>query len=268
MPEIPGGIQRYQAEDFRQFTLTTTPVRPTTVSYVLYDPNGASLALSSISPVNSGVTVQESAVSGVNSTGLFHIEYTIPATLGFYIGEWKAFNTASQAAIIRHEFEIYRTEPRSFLSYGNVADVLRTARVLFKAYEFTARDIQDYMEPADDRINAMLANVMTVPVTPNMPILRDCVKAMALWGIYTDKFAEVKRDAPPGIYSHYKSCMEFFAEVMSGNAILVTDSGAIVLPTGLASTTQDYKPIFDLRPFEDMRPDPDVISFNVDEDED
>ena len=267
MAEIPGGIARYQADDFRQFTLTTTPIRPTTVSYVLRDPNGALLDVASISPVNSGVTVTESAVGGVNSTGLFHIEYVLATTPGFYVGEWKAFNTASQAGVVRHEYEVVRTEARSFWSYGEVADVLRTARVLFNQHNVTAREIQDYMEPADDRINGMLGKVMTVPVTPNMPILRDCNKAMALWGFYSDRFAEVKREAPPGIKAHYDSCMKFFADVMSGNAVLITDSGAIQLPSGMASTTYDFKPIFDLRDFGDMRADPDFVDQDESEDD-
>ena len=267
MAEIPGGIQRYQADDFRQFTLTTTPTRPTTVAYVLRDPNGSLLDITSISAVNSGIVVTESAVGAVNSTGLFHIEYVLATTPGFYVGEWKAFNAASQAGVIRHEYEVVRTEARSFWSYGEVADVLRTARVLFNQHNITAREIQDYMEPADDRINAMLGKVMTVPVTPNMPILRDCNKAMALWGMYSDRFAEVKREAPPGIKAHYESCMEFFAEVMSGNAVLVTDSGIIQLPTGMASTTYDFKPIFDLRDFSVMRPDPNFVAQDQDDDD-
>lgn len=268
MAEIPGGIQRYQADDFRQFTMTATITHPTTVSYALYDPLGALLLVNSISNVNSGVTVAESAVGAVTSTGLFHIEYVVPATPGFYTSEWKAYNATSQAGVIRQEFEVIRTEPRSFLSYGNVADVLRTARVVFKAYDITAREIQDYMEPSDDKINGMLGKVMTVPVTPNMPILRDCNKAMSLWGFYSDRFAEVKKEAPPGIKEHYDSCIKFFAEVMSGNAVLVTDSGVITLPTGFRSTTQDYKPIFDLRDFEVMRVDPEVIDLSDDEDDD
>ena len=268
MAEIPGGIRRYQADDFKQFTLAATISRPTTVGYTLYDPAGAVLPISSISAVNSGVTVAESAVSGNNSSGLYHVEFVLPTTQGFYVSEWKAFNATSQAGVVRQEFEIVRTEARSFWSYGELADVLRTARVLFNQHEVTAREIQDYMEPSDDRINAMLGMVMTVPVTPNMPILRDCNKAMTLWGYYTDKFSEVKREAPPGIKAHYDSCMKFFAEVMSGNAVLVTDSGIVQAPFILGSTTEDFKPIFDYRPFEDMRADPDFVDQDIDEDDD
>lgn len=268
MAEIPGGIQRYQADDFRQFTLAATVTRPTTVAYNLYDPLGALLPINSISAVNSGVTVAESAVGAVTSTGLFHIEYVLPTTPGFYTSEWKAFNAASQAGVVRQEFEVIRTEPRSFWSYGEVADVLRTARVIFRTHDITAREIQDYMEPSDDKINAMLGTVMTVPVTPSMPILRDCNKAMTLWGFYTDRFAEVKRDAPPGIKSHYDSCMKFFAEVMSGNAVLVTDSGIVQAPFILGSTTEDFKPIFDHREPHYWRVDPDRIDEEHDEDDD
>lgn len=267
MADIPGGIKRYQGDDFRQFTLAATVTRPVTVSYLLFDPVGAVLALDSISAVNSGVTVAESAVGAVNSTGLYHIEYVLPATPGFYVGQWTAFNTASQGAIVRQEFEIIRTEARSFYSYGNVADVLRTARVLFKQHDITARDMQDYMEPSDDKINAMLGTVMSVPVAPTPPILRDCNKAMTLWGFYTDRFSEVKRDAPPGIKAHYDSCMKFFAEVMSGNAVLVTDSGVIEAPFQYGSTTQDFKPVFDHRRPEAWRVDPDWIDYNKGEDE-
>lgn len=268
MAEIPGGIKRYQADDFRQFTLTATVTRPTTVTYALYDPLGALLPISSISAVNSGLTVQESAVGAVTSTGLYHIDYVIPATPGFYVSEWKAFNATSQGAIIRQEFEVIRTEARSFYSYGNVADVLRTARVLFRAHDITAREIQDYMEPADNKMNALLGRVMTVPISPTPAVLRDCNKALTLWGFYNDRFAEVKREAPPGIEARYTACMEFIAEVMSGNAVLVTDSGIIQQSLVMGSTTEDYKPIFDLRDFEVMRTDPDRIDAEDAEDED
>src|SRR5215831_8238597 len=121
MAEIPGGMPRYEADDYRQFTLTATLTRPTTVSYQLIDPNGQSLAISSISAVNSGVQVTDSAYPvGVNSSGLYHIEYTLPTTPGFYTSVWRAFNTASNAGIVRSEFEVIKTQPRSFFSYGNV----------------------------------------------------------------------------------------------------------------------------------------------------
>lgn len=267
MAEIAGGIRRLQADGLWQFTMTATVVHPAAVTYELFDPLGAALGVSSISPVNSGVTVQESAIGLVTSTGLFHIEYVLPTTPGFYTGVWKAFNVASQPGIIRDEFEVVKTEPRSFRSYGNVADIVRTARVMFKAYDITARDVQDYMEPADNQIDAMLGMIMAVPVMPTPAKLRDCNKAMALWGMYSDRFAEVKREAPPGIKAHYDACMKFFADVMSGNAVLVTDSGAIQLARTFGSTTQDFKPVFDMREPKSWRVDPDLIDAIKDEDD-
>jgi phage gp36-like protein len=127
--------------------------------------------------------------------------------------------------------------------------------------------MQDYMEPADGRIDSMLGRVMTVPVSPTPAILRDCNKAFTLWMFYSDRFAAAKDEAPPGIKDRYDACMEFFSEVMSGNAVLVTDSAVLITPTTLDSTTKDFKPIFDLRDFGDMRADPDFVEQDDDEDE-
>lgn len=267
MAEIAGGVQRYQADDFRQFTLTATVTRPMTVTYQLFDPLGALLPITSISPVNSGVFVQESATIAVNSSGLFHIEYVIPTTVGFYTSVWKAYNVASQAGVIRQEFEVIRTEPRSFRSYGNVADILRTARVIFKQHDITAREMQDYMEPSDNRIDSMLAKVTTVPVDPAPPILRDCNKAFTLWAFYSDRFAAVNDEAPPGLQDRYDKCMEYFTEIMSGNMVLVTDSANIEAVLTLDSTTVGFKPVFDMRDFGSMRADPDLVAQDDDEDD-
>ena len=70
-----------------------------------------------------------------------------------------------------------------------------------------------------------------------------------------------------GLEDRRDKCMEFFAEVMSGNAVLVTDSGIIQAAMTFDSTTIDYKPVFDMRKPSAWRIDPDRIDDEEDEDE-
>jgi phage gp36-like protein len=258
MSELSGGIDRFEGDDVQQFTMTATVTRPQSVTFAIYDQQGAVLPLGNISSLNALATVAESHTIANTLTGLYHIEIVVPATPGLYTQEWRLYDTSSRAAVTRDYFEIYRTDAVSFFTYGNVADILRTARVMLGRQDVTARELQDYMQPADATIDMKLGTVMTVPVTP-CPILRDWNKVITLWTLYCDKFSTQKEDAPNGLYERYKEVMKTLTQIQSGNAVLSVTSGSVLqVSYTIGSTTEDYKPVFDSRDWTEMRIDPDL----------
>ncbi len=258
MSDLSGGIDRFEGDDVQQFTITATVTRPQTVAFALYDQSGAALPLGNISSLNAASTVAESHTAATTLSGLYHIEFIVPATPGLYHYKWELFDTSSRPAVSRNYFEIYRTDAVSFFSYGNMADILRTARVMLGRGDVTAREIQDYMQPADATIDMKLGTVMTVPVTP-CPILRDWNKVITLWTMYCDRFGTAREEAPPGLYDRYKEVMKTLTAIQSGTAVLSVASGSVVSASfTIGSTTEDYKPVFDSRDWEVMRIDPDL----------
>lgn len=251
--DITGNIDRFEGGDTRQFTMTGTVTAPDTAEFVVFNTDGTSLALAA---VQSGESVQN---SGAVNLGLFYFNRVLPDTVGYYTTQWTSWDANSLPYILRSEFEIIRTLAQSFFSYGNVSDVLRTARQMFGRADITQRDIQDYMEPADDWINGKLGVIFTVPVTPAPPILRDMVKVYALCNFYSDRYNLERQDTPPAIVRRKEAYDEFLDEIVEGNAILHTQSGTVIrYDPQITSTTDDFKPIFDHRDWEVQRIDPDI----------
>ena len=265
---ISGGLRRLEADGAQQFTMSATPVVPSTVTFLLLNIDGSSLALSAISAANSGVTVGHSLTAGGSNTGNFHIDFVLPATPGFYTYAWYAYDSASRPGIIREEFEVIRSEPRSFFSYGSVADVYRTARQIMGRANVTAREIQDYMEPADDFINGHLGQQFTVPLSPVPPEVREWNKSITLWHIYTDRFAVNQEEPPPGLKERYDAVVERISQVLSGDGVLHVQSGTLVRASwDIVSTTEDFKPVFDARDWEQQRLDPDLVDRDAGDDD-
>ena len=265
---ISGGIRRLEADGAQQFTMAATPVVPSTVSFLLLNTEGSCLSLVNISAANSGQTVLQSLTAGGSNTGNYHIEFVMPNTPGFYTSVWYAYDSASRPGIVREEFEVIRSEPRSFFSYGNIADVYRTARQVFGRGNVTAREIQDYMEPADDFINGHLGQQFSVPVSPVPPEIREWNKSVTLWHIYTDRFAVNQEEAPPGLKERYDAVVLRMSEVLSGNGVLHVQSGTLRRAAwDIQSTTEDFKPVFDSRDWEKQRFDPDLVDTDAGNDD-
>ena len=257
--DITGNIERFEVGDTRQFTHTATVTVPVTVAFVTFDPNGNSLALAT---VQAGATV---STSGNSSLGLFFFNYVLPNSRGYYTGEWTAWDTDSLPFITRFEFEMIHTRAESFISYGDIADVLRTARQMFGRADITQREIQDYMEPADDFINGKLGRVFTVPVSPTPPILRDMVKVFTLFGFYSDRYSIERENAPGAITERREQYATLLTDIQSGNCVLVVASGILQSPDPIIfSTTTGFKPIFDSRDWERQRIDPDLVERDKD----
>ena len=258
---ITGGISRFEAGDTRQFTLTATETRPETVGFIIFNTNGDSLALAA---VQSGGVVQESGVSA----GQFYFNIVLPDTPGYYTSEWIAWDSNSLPYISRDEFEIFKTEARSFYSYGDVADILRTARQIFGKSNITIREIQDYMEPADNWIDSKLGTIHTIPVSPVPPIIREINKTRVLWRFYSDKFGLNREEVPPGLKDAHDEADKFLTAVQSGDQVLHVTSGTVLgRPTAeISSSRQKFHPIFDSRDWPLQRIDPDQIDDDIGKD--
>lgn len=266
---ITGGLRRLEADGTQQFTMAATPVIPSTVSFLLLNIDGSSLNITSISLANSGQTVQQSLTAGGSNTGLYHVDFVMPATPGFYTAVWYAYDSSSRPGIVREEFEIKRSEPRSFFSYGNVADIYRTARQVFGRSDVTAREVQDYMEPADDFINGYLGQQFSVPVSPVPAEIREWNKTITLWRLYTDRYAVNREEPPPGLKERYDATIQRMSQVLSGNGVLHIQSGTIMRASwDFTSTTEGYKPIFDSRDWHKQRIDPDLVDADAADDDD
>ena len=263
---LSGGIPYYEGDDLKQFTMVATVSRPFTVAFRLYDPIGAVLNPGSYNAANSGITVGESGTT----TGLFHFEVVLPSTPGFYVAEWLAYDQSSRTGKVREEFEIRRTEAMSFYSYGDVYDILRTARQIMGRHDITPREIRDYMEPADNRIDAHLGSIqgITTPLSPVPAIVREWNKNITLWNFYSDRFGVNREEEPPALKNRYDEAIKCLSAVQSGDLVLHVGSGVLYQATQIfESTTETYKPIFDMRNWEEQRIDPDLISADASADD-
>lgn len=265
---LSGGIPAYEASDLKRFTLAATLARPNTVAFQLWDPNGGLLPVSSISPVNSGIF----AVECGNLSGIYYVDVVLPDTAGFYISEWIAYNATSQTGRVKEEFEVIRTEARSFFTYGNAYDIVRTARQIFGRSNVTVRDLQDYMEPADGLINGYLGHLgdaITLPLSTVPPLVRDWHKSLVLWSLYSDRFGVKGEDAPTGLQDRYDKVIEQLEALKDGEAVLQISSGYVIQAGyDFFCTNENRKPIFDFRDWEAQRINPLIVEADYDEDVD
>lgn len=251
---LSGGIPWYEADDLKEFTLTATATKPQTVAFKMYDPLGAVLNPGSYNAANSGVTVGESG-----SDGHYYFQTVLPSTPGFYVNEWIAYDAASRTGRVKDHFEIRRTEAVSFYSYGDIYDIMRTARQIMGRHDITARDLRDYMQPADNRIDMHLGGIegITVPLSPVPPIVREWCKNITLWNFYTDRFGVNREDEPPALKARYDEAIKLMSGVQSGNLVFHMGEGVIYRSTEIfESSTQNYRPIFNSRDWETQRVDP------------
>ena len=261
--DITGGIPRYEADDTKQFTFASTATRPATVAFAVYNTNGNTLALEA---VQSGATVVETPTN----TGAYIFPRVLPTSAGLYFYQWTGWDASSRPAIIRGEFEIVRTEPVSFFTYGNILDVTRTGRQVFGRADITQRDLQPYMEEGDAYIDSMLGLVVTVPVTPTPNLIVAMSKVFALANFYSDRYSMENEDAPPAIMKRKEEYVELLSSIVSGSAVLVTSGGVVTSVqeaiTALTGSIKGGVPVFGMRDPEDQTVDADITAAEADRD--
>ncbi len=259
--DIAGNIQRFEAGDTRQFTHTASVTAPATVGFVIFNTDGATLALEA---VQSGGIVSNSGAVGL---GLFFQNRVLPDTVGYYTYEWTAWDSNSLPYITRGEFEMIKTQAASFFSYANLADVLRDARHIIGRGDITFDEVRPHMQTANDRINGKVGLLYTVPVSPVFPLIQDMEKVFSLWTLYADRYGKESFDVPPAIKTRKEDYDKLLDSWAAGSVALPVQSGTLVfaLPQ-LSMTTEDFKPIFDSRDWKEQRIDPDLVDKDVGDD--
>ena len=264
--DVNQNIERWEAEDMRRFTLVMTPSVPSTVQHVVFNTDGNTLAPVA---VQSGLTV---TVSGASNVGLFYVLRQLPTSVGFYTHEWRAFGsgTAQQSLyiIVREEFEIIKTEPHSFFTYGVRADVVRRARQLVGRGDVTERDIRPMMEAGDGWIDSKLGKIITVPISPVPFSVREMANRMAVYFLYQSYYGAQKADMPSVIENQFDKDNEFLDGVVEGKWALAGSGVSFIFEqpvSVITGGTADGKPAFGRSDWEDQRIDPTILDFEDDE---
>lgn len=272
---ITGDVQRFESENLERFSYVSTVIIPATLQFAIFNTDGTTLA-----PVaaQSGHTVTVSAVAAnVGSVGLFYLDRQLPVSVGFYSYEWRAWGSSGASSgslpsslfvITRGSFEIAKTEPREFVSYGNKNNVLSVARIMVGRGDLTQRDIEPHMLGAYGYINGRLGKTITVPITPPPPVLARGEEVLTLYALHGTYRGSEKSELPPAIKQLRDDFVAYLDAVAAGEAI-VTDSGVAFRIdddiTVITGGSEGGKPTFNKVSFESQRVDTDEIDNDEEE---
>jgi hypothetical protein len=258
---ISDNIPRFEADNAKQFTYTSTVTRPATVSFTIYDSNGTGMALSAVSAINSGNVVAESGTT----TGLFYINVVVPTTRDFYVSEFIGYDASSLTYRTRTEWEVISSIPTSFFSYSAIADTLRISRTIIGRADLTFWDVKRYVEVAHDKINARLGNLYTIPVSPTFPLIQDMERTFAIYDLLSDVF--LKKSIPTPLQKRKDEYDKILQQWETNSLGLPVASGDVMMYRFLGeSNTENWKSVFDDRAWVDMRVDPDRVTDDSDKD--
>ena len=273
--DIVGQTQRFQSEDLEKFSLVSTVVIPSTVNLMLFNTDGATLAPVA---VQSGLTVTVSAIAAsVGSVGLFYVNRQMPTSVGFYAYEWRMFGSsgatsgtvaASLFTIRRGEFEVFKTEPVSFFTYGNAAEVMRRARQLVGRGDVTQRDVRPHMEAGDGWIDSKLGKIITVPISPAPLSVREMSNRMAIYFLYNAYYGGQQVDEPPAVVRQFDKDNEFLDGVVEGKYALAGSGVSFIFEQPVSAITggvEGGKPAFGRSDWEEQQMDTAILDFEDDE---
>lgn len=269
--DLSGNIDRWEADDLRQFTYIDTPSIPSCVTFNVFNTDGSTLAPVA---VQSGLTV---TISGADITkGMFYAFRQLPSSRGFYTYEWHAYGSGTAQSSLytttRGTFEIVKTEPRSFVSYGAKGSVLRVARQLIGRGDLTEFDVQPHMEAAYGYINARLGSVVAVPLTAPAPAyISQGEEVLAVYTLYGSFGATEKGEIPPSFAKLRDDFVEYLDAVIEGKATIDgTVNGTAVSGTKVTQFTGGVEggtPTFGRRNWIDQSVDEGVTDFEDSQDD-
>lgn len=256
--DLSGNIDRWEADDLRQFTYIDSASIPASLQFTIYNTDGSVLAPVA---VQSGVTV---TISGGDITkGMFYIFRQLPSSRGMYTYEWKAFGSgtaqSSLYTTVRGMFEIFKTEPQSFSTYGDKGNVLRVARQLVGRGDLTEFDVKPHMLAAYGYINSRLGGVMSVPLSPTPPYIAQGEEVIAVYTLYGSFGATEKGDIPAAFEKLRDDFVEFIDKVVEGEATVegtLVSQGPVVYFTG---GVEGGTPTFGRRDWSEQRVDSDIL---------
>jgi len=241
--DIAQNIKRLEAGDTFQFTLAMTTTPPTSAAFVVFNTDGASLALDAI---------QSLEIVGTSASGLMYFNRVLPQTPGFYNYAWLTWDTASRPYVLPGEFEIVKTRAFSFPTYGNPQDIVRSARGMFGRGDITFREMAPYCQAADGYMDMFFGKVTTVPLGSASPLIQDMSKVYTLWRYYCDQYAIDKEAEPLGII-HRKEEYDRLLDLIAAGSMSLPGIDLNV-EFGVVSVIPDpmHKGVFDMRDFTDQ----------------
>jgi hypothetical protein len=266
--DLSGNLDRFEADDLRQFTWIDTVSVPSTISFAIYNTDGSALAPVA---VQSGVTV---TISGGDITkGMFYVFRQLPSSRGLYTQEWKAYGSGSaQSSLfitVRGMFEIYRTEPRSFSTYGDKGNVLRIAKQLIGRGDLTEYDVEPHMKAAYGYINSRLGGVMTTPFgLPAPSYIAQGEEFISVYTLYGSFGATEKGDIPAAFEKLRDDFVEYLDKLVEGEAtvdgVIPSIGGPVSHITGgIVGGT----PIFGRRDFPEQSIDQNILELEESQDD-
>lgn len=264
--DLSQNIARFEADDLRMFSYIDTVSIPSCVAFNIYGTDGSVLAPVA---VQSGVSV---TVSGGNiDKGMFYIFRQLASSRGFYTAEWKVWGSgtaqSSLFVVAREVFEIIRTEPQSFISYGDKGNVMRVARQLIGRGDLTEYDVKPHMEAAYSYINARLGSVVTVPLAPASNYIEQGEEILAIYTLYGTFGGTERGEIPPSFNKLREDFVGYLDAVVKGEAtvdgtLLTGTIGAINYFTG---GIEGGKPTHGRSPWEDQIVDQNILDKESDD---
>jgi len=256
--DLSGNIDRFEADDLRMFSYLNSQSIPSTVVFTIYNTDGSILQPTA---VQSGQTV--TASGGDVTKGNFYVFRQLPSSVGFYTYEWKVFGSGSIQGslytVTRGIFEIAKTEPMSFYSYGNKNNVLRIARQLVGRGDLTERDVAPHMTAAYAYINARLGTVMTVPFSPSPAYIAQGEEFLSVYTLYGTFGTSEKNEIPPAFAKLRNDFVDFLNDVVEGDATVDGTTRKAAPVDYITGGVQDGVPTFGRRSMTEQNIDQDIL---------
>lgn len=265
--DLSQNIDRFEAEDLRQFTYIDSMSVPSTVAFTIYGTDGSVLQPTA---VQSGVSVTGSGTD----TGMFWIFRQLPSSRGFYTYEWKVYGSGTAQSSLyvttRGTFEIIKTEPVSFTSYGAKGNVLRVARQLIGRGDLTEHDVAPHMQSAYSYINGRLGIVVDVPLTPASDYIKQGEEVLSVYTLYGSFGATEKGEIPPAFSKLRDDFIGYLDAVVAGEATIEGTEGTEDLAGKITAFTGGLSdsagtPTFGRSDWEKQQVDTDITDFEDDQ---
>ena len=273
--DLTRNIDRFESEDLQRFTFANTITVPRTIDFMVFNTDGATLAPLA---VQSGLSVTVSAAAGnVGSVGVFYVDRQLPVSVGFYTYMWRAWGSSGGSSgsvvdslftVTRGEFEVIHTEPHSFFTYGNRAELVRRSRQLVGRGDLTERDIRPHMEAADGWIDGKIGRIVGVPLSPVPQVVREMSNHGGLYFFFSAYYGGQRSEIPADVQRQWEQDNEFLDGVVEGKYALTTSGATYQLENEVKAITggiEEGKPAFGRSDWTDQEIDSDIKDFEDDQ---
>jgi len=156
--------------------------------------------------------------------------------------------------------------------YGTVLGVYELYPSIGSVSVVTSDLVIRYLDRAESNINIRISHLYSIPVTCSPPSLKDMSETLALAMLLRRFYTQEKESASEWVVSWFDYVNDTLEKVATGSASLVC-SGTIgrieadQFTLAPWSSTQDFKPVFDVRNQIFQRIDPDYIEAEDDRDD-